>query len=252
MAYPIYQTVIIGGGFAGLFTALHLSHQHYPRTVILIDQNDRFCFKPLLYEYLSGEMDAAQVLPRYEELLNGSGVIFVQDCVQSIDLQERQIQLASGDSYGYSNLVLAPGSVTGFFGVEGAQQNALPFRTQADAIALDRHLHDCLQQAIKLQEPAQRIQLLTLVIIGSDPSGVEMAAMLADLVPHWYKAMGGTESQIRVILVIHSELLKGDINSHLRATAERELEARTIPVELLLGAEVTAIHPHAVEYRQNG
>ncbi|WP_228056134.1 FAD-dependent oxidoreductase [Microcoleus sp. LEGE 07076] len=61
MNNTIYQTVIVGGGFAGLFTALHLSHQHYPRSVILIEKEDRFCFKPLLYEYFSGEMGAEEV-----------------------------------------------------------------------------------------------------------------------------------------------------------------------------------------------
>jgi len=149
MATPIYQAVILGGGFTGLFAALHLSHQHYPRSVILIDQNDRFCFKPLLYEYFSGEMDAGQVMPRYEELLQRSGVIFVQGSVESIDLQQRQIQLVGGDCYGYSNLVLGLGSVTGYFSVEGAKENALPFRTQDDAIAIDRHLRDRLQRAIQ-------------------------------------------------------------------------------------------------------
>ena len=99
MTNPTHQTVILGGGFAGLFTALHLSHQHYPRSVILIDQNDRFCFKPLLYEYFSGEMDANQVVPRYEELLKRSGTIFVQDTVQTIDLHHQQIQLMGGDCY---------------------------------------------------------------------------------------------------------------------------------------------------------
>ena len=79
-----------------------------------------------------------------------------------------------------------------------------------------------------------------------------MAATLADLVPQWYEAMDGSRSHIRIVLVIHSELLKGDVNSHLRATAERELEMRIIPVELLLSAEVTTIHPQAVEYNQNG
>lgn len=122
MKNPIYQTVIVGGGFTGLFTALHLAHEHYPRSVILIDQNERFCFKPLLYEYFSGEMDAMHVVPRFEELLHGSGVIFVQDTVQSIDLLTRQVKLTSGDCYNYSNLVLGLGSVTGFFGVEGAKE----------------------------------------------------------------------------------------------------------------------------------
>ena len=190
MASPIYQTVILGGGFTGLFTALHLSHQHYPRSVILIDQNDRFCFKPLLYEYFSGEMEAAQVMPRYEELLQHSGVVFVQGSVQSIDLQQRQVQLVGGDCYGYSDLVFALGSVTGYFGVEGARENALSFRTQADAIAIDRQLRDCLQRAIQLPDAESRRRLLTTVVVGGGPSGVEMAATLADFIPQWYAANG--------------------------------------------------------------
>lgn len=252
MANPIYQTVILGGGFTGLFTALHLSHQHYPRSVILIDQHDRFCFKPLLYEYFSGEMDAEQVVPRYEELLLHSGVIFVQGSVQSIDLQQRQVQLVSGDGYGYSNLVLALGSVTGYFGVAGAQENALPFRTQDDAIAIDRHLRDRLQQAVQLHDPESRRRLLTSVVVGGGPSGVEMAATLADFVPQWYAAMGGRPEDVRIVLVNHGELLKGDVNSQLRATAEQALRERTVPIEVIIGAKVTAIHPDRLEYERNG
>lgn len=252
MSTPIYQTVILGGGFAGLFTALHLSHQHYPRSVILIDQNDRFCFKPLLYEYFSGEMDAGQVVPRYEELLEHSGVIFVQGSVESIDLHQRQVQLVGGDCYGYSNLVLALGSVTGYFGVEGARENAFSFRTQADAIAIDRHLRDCLQRAVQLQDPESRRRLLTSVIVGGGPSGVEMAATLADFLPQWYAELGGKAEEIRVVLVNHGELLEGDVNSQLRTTAEQALQARTVPVEVITGAKVTNIHPDRLEYQRNG
>ncbi|MBE9182706.1 NAD(P)/FAD-dependent oxidoreductase [Oculatella sp. LEGE 06141] len=252
MATPIYQTVILGGGFAGLFTALHLSHQHYPRTVILIDQNDRFCFKPLLYEYFSGEMEAEQVIPRYDELLHHSGVIFVQGSVESIDLQERQIQLVGGDCYGYSNLVLALGSVTGYFGVEGASDHALPFRTQEDAIAIDRHLRDRLQQAVQLQDQESRRRLLTTVVVGGGPSGVEMAATLADFLPHWYAELGGKVEDVRVILVNHGELLEGDVNSQLRATAVQAFQQRTVPVEVIIGAKVTTIQPNSLKYERNG
>ena len=56
MSYSTAPTVIVGGGFVGLFTALHLSHRHYPESIIAIDPQERFVFKPLLYEYLTGEM----------------------------------------------------------------------------------------------------------------------------------------------------------------------------------------------------
>jgi NADH dehydrogenase len=250
MTNSVYQTVIVGGGFTGLFAALHLNHQHYPRSVVLLDKNDRFCFKPLLYEYFSGEMDADQVVPRYEELLHHSGVIFQQDTVQSLDLHQRQVQLISGDTIPYSNLVLALGSVTGYFKVPGAEEYALPFRTQQDAIATDHHLRDCLQRAIQLQDAEQRRQFLTTVIVGGGPSGVEIAATLGDLIPQWYEALGGDRREITVVLVNHGEILEGDVNSHLRDTAKQALQERVAPVRLTIGAKVTAIRPTEVEYQQ--
>ncbi|MDZ8189703.1 MAG: NAD(P)/FAD-dependent oxidoreductase [Nostoc sp. ChiSLP02] len=252
MNSPVYQTVIVGGGFTGLFTALHLAHEHYPRSVILIDQNERFCFKPLLYEYFDSEMDTFQVVPRFWELLKGSGVIFVQDTVQSIDLHQREVKLASGNSYNYSNLVLALGSVTGYHRVDGAKENAFPFWTQADAIALDKHLRDCLQKAAQTADVEQRRKLLTVVVIGGGASGVEMAATLADFLPHWYGALGGNSDEIRVVLLNHGQkILDGDINDPLRPIAEQELQKRNISIEILMGAEATAIRPDAIEYKSN-
>ncbi|WP_460204258.1 hypothetical protein [Scytonema sp. NUACC21] len=84
MQQASHPTVILGGGFAGLFTALHLSHQNYSHPIILIEQRDRFSFKPLLYELLSGELHSDQVYPRYKDLLAGSRVTFVQDTVKVI------------------------------------------------------------------------------------------------------------------------------------------------------------------------
>lgn len=120
-------TLILGGGFTGLFTALHLSHQHYKTSTILIDRGSRFIFKPLLYEFLTGEMNTRYICPRYDNLLHKSGVEFIQDTIQSIDLHQRQVTLASGLHYNYSNLVLSLGSVAGYCGVEGAKEYTLQF-----------------------------------------------------------------------------------------------------------------------------
>ncbi|MBL1200230.1 MAG: NAD(P)/FAD-dependent oxidoreductase [Nostoc sp. ZfuVER08] len=252
MNSQVYQTIILGGGFTGLFTALNLASEHYPRSVILIDKEERFCFKPLLYEYFDGEMNSFQVVPRFSELLRGSGVIFVQDTVESIDLHQQQVQLASGNSYKYSNLVLALGSITGYHSVKGAKENAFPFWTQADAIALDRHLRGCFQKAIKIEDPELRQKLLTVVVVGGGASGVEMAATLADFLPHWYGALGGNATEIRVIMLNHGEkILDGDINDPLRSIAEQELKKRTVPIEIITEAEATAVSQNAVEYKTN-
>ncbi|QLE54465.1 NAD(P)/FAD-dependent oxidoreductase [Nostoc sp. TCL26-01] len=252
MQQASHPTVILGGGFAGLFTALHLSQQNYSRPIILIEQRDRFSFKPLLYELLSGELHSEQVYPRYKELLAGSSVTFVQDTVESVDLDQRRVGLVSGKLVNYSNLVLALGGKTTYFNTPGAAEYAVPFTSGEQAIALRKHLRHRLHQAIQTSDSAQRRLLLTVAIIGAGPAGIELACTLADLLPIWYDELGGDANEIRVVLVNRSqEILKGDVNSHLRCTAQRALKRRVIPVDFLFNAAVTQIQAQAVEYQQN-
>ncbi|WP_442945026.1 NAD(P)/FAD-dependent oxidoreductase [Nostoc sp.] len=247
-----YPTVILGGGFAGLFTALHLSHQNYSHPIILIEQRDRFSFKPLLYELLSGELHSKQVYPRYKELLAGSSVTFVQDTVKSIHLHQRRVTIVSGKVFDYSNLVLALGGKTTYFNTPGAGEYAMPFTSGEEAIALRKHLRNRLHLALQTQEREHRRLLLTVAIIGAGPTGIELACTLADLLPIWYDELGGDANEIRVVLVNRSrEILKGDVNSHLQKTAQRALKGRVIPVDLLFDAAVTKIHGDGVEYRQH-
>ncbi|NJO74570.1 MAG: FAD-dependent oxidoreductase [Leptolyngbyaceae cyanobacterium RM1_406_9] len=244
-------TVILGGGFTGLLTALHLCHHRHSRPIILIEQSDRFVFKPLLYELLSGEMADSQVQPRYEELLDCDSITFVQDTVQGIDLHQRQVKLASGLHYSYGHLVLALGSTTNYFGIPGAEEYTFAFRTGEDALSLGRHLRACLQQASQTDDLERRRTLLTVAIAGAGPSGVEMAATLADLLPQWYHKLSGSPEEIQIFILNRSkEILKGDINSHLRQVAEKALQQRTIPVKLVTEATVSAIHPECLQYKQ--
>ncbi|MDZ8187982.1 MAG: NAD(P)/FAD-dependent oxidoreductase [Nostoc sp. ChiSLP02] len=251
MQQASHPTVILGGGFAGLFTAVHLSHQNYSHPIILIEQRDRFSFKPLLYELLSAELNSTQVYPRYKDLLAGSGVTFVQDTVKSIDSYQRRVTLASGKVFDYGNLVLALGSKTTYFNTPGAAEYAMPFTSGEEAIALRKHLRHRLYQAIQTQDSERRRLLLTVAIIGAGPAGIELACTLADLLPIWYDELGGDADEIRVVLVNRSrEILKGDVNSHLKCTVQRALKRRVVPVDFLFDAAVTKIHADGVEYRQ--
>ncbi len=244
-------TLILGGGFTGLFTALHLSHQHYKTPTILIDQEWNFIFTPLLYEFLSGEMNIQHIRLRYDELLHKSGVAFIRDRIQSIDLPQRQVHLASGLHYSYSNLVLSLGGVAGYFGVAGAKEYTLAFRTSEDAIALAWKLRDCLQRATQTIELQQKRTLLTVAILGAGCSGVELAATLADLLPDWYSPLGGDITDIRVVIIQRGkQILKGD-SDRLRQTAQAALQKRTISVEVMLETAVIEVRPNTVVIKRN-
>lgn len=246
-----HPVLILGGGFTGLFTALHLSHQRCSLPTTLIDQEWNFIFKPLLYEFLSGEMKLDLVWPRYDELLHNSGVAFIRDTIQEIDLPNRQVQLASGLHYNYNYLVLALGSTTGYFGIEGAKENSFPFRTGDEAIALGRHLRDCLQIATQIEDTEKRRTLLTFAVLGAGRSGVELATTLADLLPDWYAQLGGDAKEIRVVVIQRGkEILKGDTHS-LRQAAYKAFQQRTVSVEVLLEADIVAVYPERVEFKRH-
>ena len=243
--------LILGGGFAGLFTAFHLRDlQSCP--IILIDQSWCFVFKPLLYELLSSEVKLEAICPRYDELLHNSDITFVLGKVEAIDLHQKQVKLDSGLMYSYRQLVLALGSTTSDLGIPGVKEHTLSFRNAYDTFALGQHLRNRLQLAAQTTDPEKCRALLTVAIVGGGASGVEMAATLADLLPTWYSPLGGNPQDLRIVILQRgAEILKESV-SHLRETAELALQQRTAPVELLLGSDVKAVHSGGVEYERTG
>lgn len=244
--------VILGGGFAGLFTALYLRDVHDCQ-IILIDQSWSFVFKPLLYELLSSEVKLELICPRYDELLHNSGITFVLGTVEAINLQQKQVKLNSGLKYSYRQLVLALGSTTSGLDIPGAQEHTRPFRTAYDVYALAQHLRNRLQLAAQTEDATERRALLTVAIVGGGASGVELAATLADLLPTWYIPLGGNPRELRIVLLQRgAAVLKESASDHLRETAYSALQYRTASVEVLLGAAVKALQTGAVEFERDG
>src|SRR5215467_2580425 len=123
MAKP--RILILGGGFGGIFTALDLAGAGQ---VTLVSDENHFLFTPMLYEYLSGEVEEWHIAPKYSELLDDN-VNFIQDEIVNIDLRSQAVTLAgSSEPLNYDVLVLAVGGMTNYVGVEGAEQHTLPFR----------------------------------------------------------------------------------------------------------------------------
>ncbi len=119
------RIVIVGGGFGGLFTALDLGSAG---DVTLISDTDHFLHTPMLYEYLSGEVEEWHIAPKYRELLD-EDVNLIQDEVTNIDLDAHSITLKKRTTtLQYDVLVLAVGGVSNFSGVPGAAEHSIPFR----------------------------------------------------------------------------------------------------------------------------
>jgi len=163
--------VIVGGGFGGLYTALALAARRQHPPILLIEPNDRFLFLPLLYELLSGELRSWEIAPRYDAVLAGKGVAWLQDRVERVDTDTDQVHTAAGRQLGFSRLVVATGAQANSFGVPGVEEHCLGFRSLADVERLQRLIHRLKQQ----HRPLQR-----LAVVGAGPSGVELACKLAD------------------------------------------------------------------------
>src|SRR5687767_10935209 len=131
------RILILGGGFGGLFTALGLGGSH---EVTLVTDEDHFLFTPMLYEYLSGEVEAWHIAPRYDELLDDN-VHLVKSYATAIDLKAQTVSVPSYEKIlNYDILVLAVGGITNYVGVEGAEQFSLPFRKLAHAEDIRRRM----------------------------------------------------------------------------------------------------------------
>jgi len=201
--------VIVGGGFGGLYTALALAGRPDHPPILLIEPQERFLFLPLLYELLSGELRRWEIAPRYDTLLAGRGVAWLQDRVERIDAAERWVHTRGGHRIRYSRLVLASGGSGATFGVPGADQHSLAFRSLADVDRLQSLLSDLARE----ERPLQR-----LAVVGAGPTGVELACKLADLVP----------DSCRIELIEQGARLLPQARSFNREQAEAALQRRGV------------------------
>ncbi len=238
------RVVIVGGGFGGVFTTLGLAGTH---DVTLVSREDHFLFTPMLYEYLSGEIEAWQIAPRYEELF-GDEINFVRCEVSSIDFGTRQVIVAEERRVRYDILIIAVGSSTNYESVEGAEQYALPFRQLRHADALRERLTEALDHVPPDSTPEDAREALTVAVVGGDASGIELSTKIADLLRAAFERRG-LPGEPRVIIIEESEQVGHGMNEELRATVEGALkEAR---VEVQTQTKVVRVTAKGLEIEHN-
>ena len=225
---------ILGGGFAGLYTALRLSKFTWESgqkpEIVLIDRSDRFLFLPLLYELLTGELQTWEIAPPFEEILQNTGVRFYQATVSGIDLDQRQVHLENGSEISYDRLVLALGGETPLDIVPGATSYAYAFRSIADAYRLEERL-----RILEESDPEK----IRVAIVGGGYSGVELACKLADRL--------GERGRFRLI-EMGDQILRTSTEFN-REAAKKALDTRGVFIDLETKVESIAEDNISLEYK---
>ncbi|AHF91273.1 FAD-dependent pyridine nucleotide-disulfide oxidoreductase [Opitutaceae bacterium TAV5] len=173
------HVIILGGGFAGLAAARALATPAV--RVTLVDRQNHHLFQPLLYQVATAGLAAPDIAqPLRHILANQDNVTTLMDAVESIDLEARRVKLST-TTLPYDYLIVALGARTGYFGRNEWAQHAPGLKTLDEATRLRREMLLAFERAEAAPDPREAQRLLSFVVVGGGPTGVEMAGALAEL-----------------------------------------------------------------------
>jgi NADH dehydrogenase len=240
------KVVILGGGFAGVYTAKALEKALGRRDdfeITLVNKENYFVFQPMLPEVISGSIGLLDTVSPIQRLLPRT-TLHVRE-VESVDLANRTVTTTPGfrphsHVLRYDHLVVALGNVTDFRGLRGLPENAIPFKNLGDALRLRNHAIRALEEAAIEQDDSQlRRQLLTFVVAGGGFSGVEVVSELNDFVRAVARAYPGIDpAEIRVVLLHSGDRILPEMGEKLALYAQDILRRRG--VEIRLGVRLSA------------
>ena len=180
---PRPRIVIVGAGFGGLAVAKALAGADLP--VTLIDQNNYHLFVPLLYQVATAALSPANIAEPIRHILSEApnvGVVMGQ--VAGVDTDARAVRLADGSTIPYERLVIATGSTSTYFGHDDWAPHAPSLKSIEEARAIRTRVLQAFERAERATDPAERARLMTIVVVGGGPTGVEMAGSIAELAHH--------------------------------------------------------------------
>lgn len=174
------RIVIVGGGFAGINLAKALANKKN-MDVVLVDRNNYNFFPPLLYQVATSFIESSNITYPFRKMFQGKENIHIHyGSLIKINVSGNNIETDTGQLY-YDQLVLAMGTEANYFGMENVRQNSLPMKNIDDALTLRNHLLTNLEKATRTSDAKERERLMTIVIAGGGPTGVEISGMLAEM-----------------------------------------------------------------------
>ena len=244
------RVLILGGGFAGLSTAMELEKQLGANTdvsVTMVNRENFFLFTPMLHEVAASDLDLTTIVNPARKMLRR--VSFFAGEVKRVDLASREVVVAHGFDHhehtlDYDYLVLGLGSTTNFYGLPGLKERALTMKSLSDAMRLRNHLIAHLEEADS-ECVEEKNPLLTFVVAGGGFAGVETIAGINDFVRGALRSYPNiSEDMVRVVLVHPGKFILPELGEKLGAYTQSMLSRRK--VEILVNTKVVAVTPQSV------
>ncbi|MDQ6998836.1 MAG: FAD-dependent oxidoreductase [Mariprofundus sp.] len=243
------RVVILGGGFAGVYTARQLLKKARPGeiTVDLVSMDNFMAFQPLLPEVISGSVGIADTATPIRQILPGATIHLRE--VESVDVENRRVICSAGFQphlleLNYDHLVIALGNVCNFQGMTGLAEHAMPFKNLADAITLRNHIIRIMEEEDCEKSEAFRRELLTFVVGGGGFSGVEVIAQIHGLIWRARRNYPNINmDECRFVLVHSQDRILPEVAAKLGHYAEKQLRKRNI--EILLGCRLRSATPRS-------
>src|SRR4030088_1253309 len=242
-----HRVVIVGAGFGGLEATFRLAGA--PVSITLVDRRNHHLFQPLLYQVATASLATSEIAWPIRYLLRGRpDVTTLFATVSGVDATEKRVLLDDDDALPYDTLILATGARHAYFGHDEWEPFAPGLKTLEDATTLRRRILVAFERAEREADPQRRAALLTFVIVGAGPTGVELAGTIAELaqdtLPPDFRNIDTQKA--RVVLIEAGPRVLAGFADDLSAYAQRSLES--IGIEVVLGQAVTECSADGVVY----
>ncbi|AZO08153.1 NAD(P)/FAD-dependent oxidoreductase [Mesorhizobium sp. M3A.F.Ca.ET.174.01.1.1] len=242
-----HHVVVVGAGFGGLELTRALAGAAV--RITMIDRRNHHLFQPLLYQVATTSLATSEIAWPIRHLLRKrQDVTTLLGTVVGVDRQAKRVLLQDGSAIAYDTLVLATGARHAYFGHDEWEPFAPGLKTLEDATTVRRRILLAFEQAEREDDPAKRQALLTLVIIGGGPTGVELAGTIAELAHDTLRDefRNIDTRQARVVLIEAGDRILANFAPDLSAYAQRSLEGLGVTIEL--GRAVTHLDAEGVVF----